>query len=61
MEITAAIGRLRNRDHYLKTQIEQRPDRSHWFVLDRESIALAIECLEYVQAVHEYEASQVPR
>jgi hypothetical protein len=61
MDFLQAIGRLRNRDHYLKEQIEQKPDRSFWFQLDRESIAIAISCIEYTEKMQEYEASQVPR
>lgn len=61
MDIVVAIGRLRNRDHYLEIQIAEKPEKSHWFRLDRESIAIAISCMEYTQAMQEYEASQVPR
>ena len=59
MDFMQAIGRLKNRDHYLAEQIVQRTDNKvHWFQLDREAIALAIECIEYTKAMQEFEAAQ---
>jgi hypothetical protein len=61
MDIATAIGRLNNRDHYLKEQIEKRPEKSHWMQMDIEAIALAISALVYLRDIQEYEASQAPR
>ncbi len=59
MDITTAIGRMRNRDQYLQTKIAAAPEgKSYWFEHDREAIALAISALIYLQQMNEYEASQ---
>ena len=56
-----AIGRLRNRDSFLVTKIEDAAvaDRAkYWAAQDREAIAFAIAALEYVIQVEIYEGSQ---
>jgi hypothetical protein len=61
VEIVTAIGRLKNRDHYLEGKIAEQSvtgKPTHWFQLDREAIALAISALDYLQQVQDYEASQ---
>lgn len=64
MDFLQAIGRLKNRDHYLAERIAEfalAGKSSHWFELDRESIAIAISCIEFTQKMQEYESTQVPR
>ena len=56
-----AIGRLQNRSMYLADKVAQmvvEGRSTFWFEKDIEACALAIEALEYLQAVRDYEASQ---
>lgn len=55
-----AIARIRQKISYLTTKIEGDPDsqQSYWAQKDIAAFSLAIECLEYAQAMAEYEASQ---
>lgn len=56
-----AISRLKNRDEFLARKIAEVTAEgrdAYWFGQDRESIAIAIACIEYTQAMTDYEQSQ---
>jgi hypothetical protein len=61
-----AIKRLEARDRYLQTKIEGMEaagagKSAFWLRKDRESIMIAIAAIGYVEAMQEYEASQIPQ
>lgn len=56
-----AIHRLLNRDRWLEKRIGEASalgQDTHWFEIDRESLAIAIAAIKYVIAVQDYESSQ---
>ena len=56
-----AIWRLKNRDRWIQSKISdclRAGEPVDWFLMDRESIAIAIAAIEFVIATESYEASQ---